>query len=354
MGSMLWFISRDVRVIQVDLFSKTLGATLGAAVGDAMGAATEMRTTEQIVDMFGGLVKDFKQPPKDTFARNNKPGQVTDDFSLAYFLMQAIIRHNGAVTDQVVKEGLLAWSEADEYYIPFAGPTTRASIERLKGNEVKDDDVIENWNAQATNGSAMKIFPIGLINPGNLDRAIEDAVTTCLPTHSTHLSISGACAVAAAVSEAMKADADVYSVVRAGMYGAVEGEKRGKEVGVTVAGPSVVKRMELAVELALKSSGIEDAMAHIGDIVGSGIHVSEAVPAAFGLFIASGGETMEGIYAGVNIGNDTDTVATMVGAMAGALRGHRSIPAEHLALINERNEMDLEQLSRSLVAVARV
>src|SRR5690606_6857942 len=155
----------------------------------------------------------------------------------------------------------------------------------------------ENWNAQATNGSAMKIFPIGLINPGNPDKAIEDAVTTCLPTHSTHLSISGACAVAAAVSEAMTADADVYSVVQAGLYGAVQGERRGKEVGVTVAGPSVVRRMELAIELALKSKSMDEAMADIGDVVGSGLHVSEAVPAAFGLLIASRGHTMEGIYA---------------------------------------------------------
>jgi len=338
----------------LDLFSKILGATLGAAVGDAMGAATEMRTTAQIAELFGGPVRDFKQPPPDTFARHNKPGQVTDDFSLAYFLMRAIIRNNGAVTDEVVKEGLLAWSAAEEYYIPFAGPTTRASIERLKGNVTRDDDVIENWNAQATNGSAMKIFPIGLINPGNPDKAIEDAVTTCLPTHSTHLSISGACAVAAAVSEAMTADADVYSVVQAGLYGAVQGERRGKEVGVTVAGPSVVRRMELAIELALKSKSMDEAMADIGDVVGSGLHVSEAVPAAFGLLIASRGHTMEGIYAGVNVGNDTDTVATMVGAMAGALRGHTSIPAEYLGFINERNDMDLEQLSRDLAAVARV
>lgn len=338
----------------MDLFSKTLGATLGAAVGDAMGAATEMRTTAQIAELFGGPVRDFKQPPPDTFARHNKPGQVTDDFSLAYFLMQAIIRHNGAVTDEVVKEGLLAWSEADEYYIPFAGPTTRASIERLKGNVEEDGDVIQNWNAQATNGSAMKIFPIGLINPGNVDQAVEDAVTTCLPTHSTHLSISGACAVAAAVSEAMRDDADVYSVVQAGLYGARQGDKRGKEVGVTVAGPSVVRRMELAIELALKAKSIDEAMAEIADVVGSGLHVSEAVPAAFGLFVAARGETMEAIYAGVNIGNDTDTVATMVGAMAGALRGSKSIPAEYLRLINERNGMDLEQLSRDLAAVARV
>jgi len=38
-------------------FDKILGAFLGAAVGDAMGAPTEMRTTEQIIEYFGGPVR---------------------------------------------------------------------------------------------------------------------------------------------------------------------------------------------------------------------------------------------------------------------------------------------------------
>lgn len=336
----------------MDKKDKILGSVLGAAVGDAMGAATEMRTTEQIVELFGSLVKEFKQPPNDTFARNNLPGQVTDDFSLAYYLMKALIRHDGNVTGDMIKEALLAWSEDEHYFAPFAGPTTRAAIEKLKGNAVDVPGAIENWNAKATNGSAMKIFPIGLINPGNIDKAIDDAVTVSLPTHNTHLSISGACAVAAAVSEAMKPDANVYSVVQAGLYGAVQGEKRGRETGITVAGPSVVKRMELAIDIALKCKSLEEAMREIGDVVGSGLHISEAVPAAFGIFVAAQGNTMDCIYAGVNIGNDTDTVATMAGAMAGALKGSSSIPSQYWE-VSRLNNMDLEQISEALAAIAR-
>ena len=33
--------------------------------------------------------------------------------------------------------------------------------------------------------------------------------------------------------------------------------------------------------------------------------ISETVPAAFGLFIANNGETMQSIYGGVNIGDET-------------------------------------------------
>ena len=85
-------------------FDKILGAFLGAAVGDAMGAP-QMRTTWQIIESFGGRSKEFKQPPSDTFARGK--GQVTDDFSLAYFLAKAIIKHDGKLGFDVVKESLL-------------------------------------------------------------------------------------------------------------------------------------------------------------------------------------------------------------------------------------------------------
>lgn len=334
-------------------FDKILGAFLGAAVGDAMGAPTEMRTTKQIIEYFGGPVREFKEPPYDTFARGRKPGQVTDDFSLAYFLAKSIIKHNGKLGFDVVKESLLEWGNTDEYFIPFAGPTTRAAIERLKGTQVKNKDEVVNFNATATNGSAMKIFPVGLLNSGNIDKAIEDAAKVCIPTHNNHLSISGACAIAAAVSKAMDDDADVYSIVQAGLHGARKGEEIGREISHIVAGPSVVKRMELAVEIGLKSSSIDEAMQDIGDYVGSGLHISEAVPAVFGIFVACEGKTMDCIYAGVNIGNDTDTVATMVGALAGAYNGCASLPKEYLSLINERNNFCLDILAQEFERVVR-
>jgi ADP-ribosylglycohydrolase len=333
---------------------KILGGFLGAAVGDAMGAATEMRTTEQIVTLFGGHVRSFVQPPSDTFARGNLPGQVTDDFSMAYFIALAIVRHGGRVTQEVIKEGLLAWADHDEYFIPFAGPTTRAAIHRMRGEAAVSAEGIVVFTAQATNGAAMKIFPVGMIHPGNLDRAIEDAVTACLPTHGNHLAISGACAVAAAVSRAMDGNPSVDDILAAGMYGAVQGDKLGRLAGITVAGPSVVRRMELAVDLALKSRSMEQAMRDIADIVGSGLHISEAVPAAFGLFAAAKGDTMETVFGGVNIGNDTDTVATIAGAIAGTMNGVQSIPEPYLDEINRMNKMDLGRLAASLEAVIRM
>ena len=74
------------------LEAKVLGCLVGAAAGDAMGAATELRTREQIERKFGGYVTDFLPPPDDTFARGNRAGQITDDFSCAYVICEQILK----------------------------------------------------------------------------------------------------------------------------------------------------------------------------------------------------------------------------------------------------------------------
>ncbi|SUG68693.1 ADP-ribosylglycohydrolase [Salmonella enterica subsp. enterica] len=76
-----------------------------------------------------------------------------------------------------------------------------------------------------------------------------------------------------------------------------------------VAGPSVARRIELAVDIGKRHRHWETAVVELADIIGSGLHVSEAVPAAFGLFACCPNSAVDAIISGVNIGNDTDTVA---------------------------------------------
>ncbi|VEB51709.1 ADP-ribosylglycohydrolase [Salmonella enterica subsp. enterica] len=75
-----------------------------------------------------------------------------------------------------------------------------------------------------------------------------------------------------------------------------------------VAGPSVARRIELAVDIGKRHRHWETAVVELADIIGSGLHVSEAVPAAFGLFACCPNSAVDAIISGVNIGNDTDTV----------------------------------------------
>lgn len=330
------------------MYNKILGGLVGAAAGDAIGAATEARTMEQIIEYFGHEVIDFEKPPMDTFGAGSQPGQVTDDFSSAYFVAKHIVEGGGIVKEQLVKNALVDWSKHAVFFDRFAGPTTRLAIKEFEGEVVEKPGGGKLSTRQATNGSAMRISPIGLLNPGNIDKAIEDAVKVTMLTHDNYLAISGACAVAAAVSRAMMEDADVYNVIRAGLYGASEGQRIGKKIGKDVAGPSVIRRMEAAIEIGFGKGTTREKMVDIAEKIGTGLHISEAVPSAFGMLAANNGEAMGTIISCVNAGYDTDTLATIAGSIAGALCGAEAFPEHFLPVLEKANGFDIRGLAKNI------
>jgi ADP-ribosylglycohydrolase len=335
------------------LYDRILGALIGAAAGDGMGAATEARTTQQIIDCFGHPVTDFETPPMDTFGGGNVPGQATDDFSSAWFLAQSIASRNGVVDTQAVQEALIDWSEHAVFFDRFAGPTTRVAIRRFKGEVIPDTAGVKLLSRQATNGAAMRISPIGMFNPGNMERTIEDAITVTMLTHDNQLALSGACAVACAVSYALTPQADLFGVLQAALYGARGGERRGLEIAHEVAGPSVVRRLEKAIEIGLGQGSAEEKMTRLGDCIGAGLHVAEAIPCAIGFVAVSPGDAVGAIIGAVNVGYDTDTIATMTGAVAGALYGAASFPAHYLPTLEKANGLPLTPLAAKITAIAQ-
>ena len=328
-------------------YDKILGGLLGAAVGDAMGAATETRPADAIKEFFGGWVRDIIPSPEDVFARGCPAGFVTDDFSIAYYTAKEIAKRKGVIDKDTAEGALLNWFESPYTYM--AGPTTCGAIMALKGEPPTPTYPFLSYdNTKGSNGSAMKIGPVGLVNAGNPDKAIKDAITICAPTHGNNVALSGGCAVAASVAVAMQDGATIYDLVEAGLKGAAAGDKAGREHFKTICGPSIVKRINLAVEIALRCGDVEKTMFELADIIGSGLAAAEAVPCAYGLMVAAKGDALESIIGGVNIGNDTDTIATIVGSMTGALNGY--FDRKYIDLINKANNFDLEGVAKELDA----
>ncbi len=327
---------------------KILGCLLGGAVGDAMGAATEVRTTEQIRELFGGYVREFYTPPEDTFAHGCKRGQITDDFSIAYMNCLEIVANHGIIDENTAKQALLKWYEVPEFK-RFAGPTTKAAVLALLGETPaepgKETFIPAVDNGKGTNGAAMKAAPIALFSDGDVERAISDTVKLCAVTHNNNVALSGACAVAAATAQALHDDATLVEIIEAGVYGAAKGDQMGRDCGKTICGPSIAKRIKKAVELGLLAKDMDEAVTWIVNHIGSGLMAAEAVPAVFGLMAAAKGDLLESIYAGVNVGDDTDTVATMIGGIMGAWRGASAFPEEYLQIIKENNRIDIEGLA---------
>jgi len=334
----------------MEVSNKILGSIVGAALGDAMGAITETRSAERIKKDFGHYIDDLQIPPSDCFARGYPIGSVTDDFSLAYFTGYGLIKCHGNVTPDIAKEVVLEWANYPKFF-HFAGPTTEAAVRALRGEEISDPkDYIACNNMRGTNGGGMKIFCAGLINPGNVDKAVHDAAVLCMPTHSNTASISGAAAIAAAVATAMTANAKLSDVIDAGIEGAHKGYDYGNKYGTQLAVPSVEKRIRLAVEIAEKkrTEGWEMVMLELRDIIGAGLNAFEAIPCAFGIVAACPNDAFSAIKMGVNIGDDTDTVATMVGAIVGALYGMSNIPEKFIDVIDKANGFDLRNFAKEI------
>lgn len=87
-----------------------------------------------------------------------------------------------------------------------------------------------------TNGAGMRVAPAGLIYPGQLTKACELALLTCLPSHDTNIAIASACAIAGATSQAMVDDTTLDEIIAASLEGARYGESLAKNMHVALPG----------------------------------------------------------------------------------------------------------------------
>ena len=62
---------------------------------------------------------------------------------------------------------------------------------------------------------------------------------------------------------------------------------------------------------------------------------------------------MDAIIGAVNIGSDTDTIASMTGAVLGARNGTAGIPEHYLQLIDQVNGFDIAALAHRMADLVR-
>jgi ADP-ribosylglycohydrolase len=295
------------------VYAKILGGLYGQALGDAWGMPAYFHP-DQTWAYYGGWISDFLPGPADHPVHFGLPAaRITDDSEQAFSLAQAFIKHD-KVSLEAATEGILTWYDrVDGDRSPYVGPSTRRGVQALKRGE--DPHKTGLWGD--TNGSAMRIAPVGLLHPGDVIGAVEDAAVVCIPTHNTSPAIAGACAVAAAIAVAMTENVTLDAVIAGGILGAEMGCTRGRQW----LGPSVARRIQMAVAIAHGPGDERFRLREIYDVVGTSLSVPETVGSAFGvLAMASGDPQQTAIYA-ANLSGDADTIGAIACAMAGAYAG---------------------------------
>jgi len=330
------------------LFDRVFGALVGGSIGDALGGPVEGMTFRKIRETHGpdGVVDflEYRSPPgylditKIPYsATAPTPGTYTDDSRLKFLLCSAIVSRGRRVTAVDVARTWEAEMNPDLFWYSIASALYKLSVSNIDVRDCGIGNVPDN-------SSAMQIAPVGILNPGDPQRAFLEAADVASISHTgTSKELAGV--LAAAVAEAMSPSATVDSVIEASV--AYADYKNG-----------IAEAVERAVEFAKDSSDqweYIEKMYEQGGLMpwavpnrllgipesdtgaSLGVHPMETVVGGLGAFYLADGDYRKTVLAGANFGRDCDSQAGMIGAVAGAFNGAGGIPEDWISTSLEVN-----------------
>jgi ADP-ribosylglycohydrolase len=323
---------------------RALGALYGLAIGDALGMPTQLLSHDQVGTHFGRIDGFREAPPDHRIAAGLPAGSITNDTEQALLLTDALLAGGGHVDSEDLARRLLAWAERarERGSLDLLGPSTSAAVTAL----VADGPIDVFGRSAATNGAAMRITPVGLVAAADDLAALVDLVVEASRvTHYTSVAIAGAAAVAAAVSAGI-AGASVAEATALAISAAELGQQRGE----WVAGAAIPRRIAWAVGL-IDTNDHDRSVADVVELVGTSIATQESVPAAFAIFALHPDEPWQACLTAASLGGDSDTIAAMTGAIAGACHGMDQWPQHAVQTVREINDLDLETVADKLLAL---
>ena len=320
---------------------RAYGTLVGMAIGDALGMPSQTLTREEIRAHYGnitGFVAPFGNHP---VSHGLRAGQITDDTEQALMLAKRLINGQGRIDEAQLAKDLLAW-EADvkaRGLRDLLGPSSKAALDAMLAGA----SISETGRNGTTNGAAMRIAPVGIATPvAPLTAFVDQVELACRMTHNTGEAIAGAAAVAAVISCGLEGQG-FDTAVETASQAAKEGQSRGHAVGES----DMAARIAHALCVAEKDTDINDFAAEIGTSVAS----HESVAAAFGVVRLAGGDPWKAALIAANIGDDTDTIGAISGAMAAACSGSAAIPRHAIDTILTANSLPLEDTAQCLLAL---
>ncbi len=324
-----------------DYEERALGALYGLAVGDALGMPTQMWSRQKIKARFPHLDGLVPGPRDNTISRGEPAGRVTDDTEQALLLADLLVEGCGRVDARAFAERLWAWAElARQRGSDPLGPSSRRAVEAVR----QGVPVEEAGLGGLTDGAAMRIAPLGVAAPpwplAALARRVAEAVRV---THNTGVALAGASAVAAAVSLGVEGATFAEQCA-----GALEAARAGQRLGREARPPDIAERIGSALAVAADESG-PAALDAIAERVGTGVETEQAVPAAFAVWALHPRDPWHVCLDAAVLGGDTDTIAAMAGAMAGAGTGVNAFPGPVRRRVTAVNELKLEEVAAALL-----
>lgn len=296
-----------------------LGCVLGAAIGDAMGHPTEFLSLQVIRQRWGEAgVTDYAlywERDGQRFA------PYTDDTQMAEAVLHALLDSRAAdealdATMQRMAKAFVEWSQHPQGGHRAPGNACLAGCRVLAAGG--------HWStAGGANaggcGSVMRAYPFGLLFRHDLQRAEHWAVAHSRLTHRDPIALAASAAMAVGVGLALT-DLDPQQVAAQMIAAAARYS------------PRTATMMAQALDEALDGTAADVTLDRL-----RGWAAHEAIAAAVFLFVRFADDPRAAILQGANSSGDSDSLATLAGALVGARCGVRALPANWVEEL-ERSE----------------
>ncbi|MCC6175336.1 MAG: ADP-ribosylglycohydrolase family protein [Chloroflexi bacterium] len=300
-------------------------------IGDAMGTPTEGKLPEQIEEQFG-WVEEFS-------------GTGTDDSIMKDVLCDALIETDGYATSDdwathlMRRRADIFGEKRNRFFV-----SVMQMMRKLGSGYLPREASLGNLPSSS---SAMAIAPVGIVNACNPRGAAQQAqeLASLIHTNDVGFCQDGAVAVAAAVAAALTPGASIDDVL---------------EAAVTyikpVSGAAFRTLIEDALALARSTGDYKTFRAayHARFQQYIACDSRETIPATLALCLLANGDPTQVIIYGANFGRDTDTIATMAGAICGALKGPSALRASWIEIAEATATRNQTGLARRLIEVAQV
>ena len=297
--------------METGYLNRGVGCLLGLAVGDALGTTLEFSKRDSSphhTEMLG----------RGPFGL--KPGQWTDDTSMALALADSLIEQNGLNPADLMNR-FVAWRDEGRYSCTGRcfdiGTTTNAALTRFlqTGDPMAGSDDPQ----QAGNGSLMRLAPVALYALHDADLARRLAQEQSRTTHAAPEAIAACELLVTLLSEAVQG------------------------AGMDVLRP---RRLDPASPVLMLAAGgwknkTRDRIRSSGYVM----HTLEAAMWSVGTTTSF----EEAVIRAVNLGEDADTVGAVTGQLAGAIYGLQTIPGRWLGPLAWRAK--IEEMAANLLEV---
>jgi ADP-ribosylglycohydrolase len=319
-------------VTSTALYDKTLGSLLGGIIGDAMGTPCEGKTYQWIEENLGWV---------DDFTSDG-----TDDTVMKDLLAQALIRTDGNATlDDWAAVMLENWDAIFGPKINKFFVSVIHMAHKLKRHSVPRMAALGNMPSSS---SAMCISPVGIVNACDPRGAAMQAYNlgSLIHQHDVGFCQDGAAAMAAAVAAAYIPGATPASVLAAATA-----------YIPTLSGAEMLGRIEAMRAVARRTKEYKAFRAAIyADEERFFTQITcdsrETIPITLALLELADCDVERSLTYAANFGRDADTVASMAGAIAGALHGSRGFEPAWIEKVKQYASRDQDEMARQLAETA--